>query len=100
MEYKNVLGVSGNVRVVTMGIKLDEEHPIVNKPPPKIGDQNLEIYSDLGLTKNEIYMLKKRCHITLTRLLFILDKILLLCISNADVDKDFRSCKIKYSAII
>lgn len=59
MEHKNVLGVSGNVRVVTTGIKLDEEHPIVNKPPPKIGDQNLEIYSDLGLTKNEIYMLQK-----------------------------------------
>lgn len=59
IEYKNVPGVNRNVRVVTTGIKLDEEHPIVNKPPPKIGEQNIEVYSDLGLSKIEIDMLQK-----------------------------------------
>ncbi|MEC8182895.1 MAG: CoA transferase, partial [Pseudomonadota bacterium] len=42
-------GVDQDIQVVRTGVKLDGAAPAVDSPPPVLGQDNAEIYGDLGL---------------------------------------------------
>ncbi|PLW75988.1 CaiB/BaiF CoA transferase family protein [Cohaesibacter celericrescens] len=57
--FANVPGVGRDIEVVTTGIKLDGEALHVDTPPPELGQDNAEIWTELGLSSDELARLKK-----------------------------------------
>lgn len=57
--YKNVPGVDRDIQVATTGIKLDGEALNVDAPPPTLGQDNMAIWSELGLAPEELIRLQK-----------------------------------------
>jgi len=53
-HYPNVPGVGRDIDVVTTGVKVDGAAIHVKDPPPTLGQHNAEIWSDLGLTDDDI----------------------------------------------
>ncbi|WP_171101208.1 MULTISPECIES: CaiB/BaiF CoA-transferase family protein [unclassified Ruegeria] len=58
-QFENVPGVGRDIQVATTGIKLDGSAPTVDAPPPTLGQHNTEIWSELGLTPDDIEKLAK-----------------------------------------
>ena len=58
-QYKDVPGVERDIQLATTGIKIDGSAPTVTSPPPTLGEHNDEIWSELGLSKDDIDKLKK-----------------------------------------
>ncbi|MGR3344212.1 MAG: CaiB/BaiF CoA transferase family protein [Paracoccaceae bacterium] len=58
-EYKNVPGVGRDIRVATTGIKVNGEALTVATPPPELGQNNLSVWGELGLSAEEIEELRK-----------------------------------------
>ena len=48
-RFENVPGAGRDIRVATTGIKLDGSAPVVDAPPPPLGDHNAEIWGALGV---------------------------------------------------
>ncbi len=58
-QFENVPGVGRDIQVATTGIKLDGSAPTVDAPPPTLGQHNSEIWSELGLSPEDIEKLAK-----------------------------------------
>ena len=58
-QFEDVPGVGRDIQVATTGIKLDGSAPTVDAPPPTLGQHNTEIWSELGLTPDDIEKLAK-----------------------------------------
>ena len=58
-QFENVPGVGRDIQVATTGIKLDGSAPTVDAPPPTLGQHNTEIWSELGLSPEDIERLAK-----------------------------------------
>lgn len=58
-SYSDVPGVGRDIRVATTGIKLDGASPTVDTPPPVLGEHNDMIWTELGLSLEELEDLKK-----------------------------------------
>ena len=58
-SYENVPGVGRDIQVVTTGIKVNGQAPRVATPPPTLGQHNAEVWTELGLSMEEIEELKK-----------------------------------------
>lgn len=57
--YEDVPGVDRDVTVATTGIKLDGRAPTVENPPPRLGVDNEAVWGELGLSLDELELLKK-----------------------------------------
>lgn len=53
-RYADVPGVGREVRLAATGFKLDGETPGVADPPPRLGQDNREVWGALGLSDDEI----------------------------------------------
>ena len=58
-DYQDVPGVGRDIRLVRTGVKLDGTAPAVDAPPPELGQDNQDIYAELGLTPDAIEKLKQ-----------------------------------------
>ncbi|MEM7777917.1 MAG: CoA transferase [Pseudomonadota bacterium] len=58
-EFSSVPGADRDVRVVRTGVKIDGTAPEVDTPPPELGQDNVAVYGELGLTREEIMRLKE-----------------------------------------
>ena len=58
-QFENVPGVGRDIQVATTGIKLDCSAPTVDAPPPTLGQHNSQIWSELGLSPEDIEKLAK-----------------------------------------
>ena len=58
-QFENVPGVGRDIQVATTGIKLDGSAPTVDAPPPTLGQHNSQIWSELGLSPEDIDKLAK-----------------------------------------
>lgn len=58
-SYKEVPDVDRDIEVVTTGVKIDGRAPHLETPPPQLGQDNQAIWQDLGLSLDEIDMLKE-----------------------------------------
>ncbi|WP_171179521.1 CaiB/BaiF CoA-transferase family protein [Ruegeria sp. HKCCD8929] len=58
-SYSDVPGVGRDIWVATTGIKLDGASPTVDTPPPVLGEHNDMIWTELGLSLEELDELKK-----------------------------------------
>ncbi|MEM9029725.1 MAG: CoA transferase [Pseudomonadota bacterium] len=58
-EFPSVPGADRDVRVVRTGVKIDGTAPEVDTPPPELGQDNVAVYGELGLTREEIMRLKE-----------------------------------------
>ncbi|MEP0940121.1 MAG: CoA transferase [Rhizobiaceae bacterium] len=59
-KFEDVPGVDRDVQLVRTGVKLDGEAPAVDTPPPELGQDNQTVWSQLGLTTDEIAELKSK----------------------------------------
>lgn len=57
-RYENVPGVGRDVVIATTGVKIDGEAPALADPPPRLGEHNDEVWSELGLDESEIAALR------------------------------------------
>ena len=48
-----------DITVLRTGVKVDGKAPAVANPPPELGQDNDEIYGELGLSSAEISALKE-----------------------------------------
>lgn len=53
-QFENVPGVGRDIQVATTGIKLNGSAPTVDGPPPMLGEHNAEIWSELGLSPDDL----------------------------------------------
>lgn len=58
-DHRNVPGLARDIQLVTTGIKMDGTAQTVPSPPPTLGAHNDEIWTELGLSKDDIDRLKK-----------------------------------------
>lgn len=58
-EFKNVPGVGEDIKVVTTGIKIDGESPLVETPPPLLGEHNDEVWGKLGVSRERLEALRE-----------------------------------------
>jgi formyl-CoA transferase len=58
-QFDDVPGVGRGIQVATTGIKLDGSAPAVDTPPPTLGQHNREIWSELGLSPEDLEDLAK-----------------------------------------
>ena len=58
-DYKNVPGVGRDIRMATTGIRVNGEALTVGTPPPELGQNNLSVWGELGLSAEEIEELRK-----------------------------------------
>ena len=56
--FDDVPGVGRDVSITTTGLKLDGEAPNVETPPPLLGEHNLQIWSELGLSEEDLIDLR------------------------------------------
>lgn len=57
--YADASGVRRDIQVVTTGVKLDGTAPVVDAPPPQLGQDNFDIWGSLGLSEADIIALKE-----------------------------------------
>ncbi|MFK8081611.1 MAG: CaiB/BaiF CoA transferase family protein [Granulosicoccus sp.] len=57
-RFDDVPGVGRDIEVVSTGLKINGKPPTVSSPPPELGQNNTEIFSELGLSADEIQQLK------------------------------------------
>lgn len=57
-RYENVAGVGRDIQIATTGVKLDGKAPSVEAPPPRLGQDNAEVWSELGVTPQELDALR------------------------------------------
>lgn len=57
--FEDVPGVGRDIQVVTTGIKMDGKAPVVDTPPPVLGEHNNGIWSELGLSAEDLKALKE-----------------------------------------
>jgi formyl-CoA transferase len=57
-DFENVEGVDREIRVVRTGFKLSGQAPRVDRPPPRLGAHNREIYGELGVSSEELQRLE------------------------------------------
>ncbi|MEM7444753.1 MAG: CoA transferase [Pseudomonadota bacterium] len=57
--FPDVPGVGRDVTAIRTGIKIDGEPPQVNTPPPELGQDNQEIYGELGIEPDELAQMEK-----------------------------------------
>jgi len=57
-HFAAVPGVGRDIALLRTGIKLDGEAPAVDSPPPRLGQHNDEIWSELGLSPADIEALR------------------------------------------
>ncbi len=57
-RFSDVSGVRRDIQIATTGIKLNGEAPNVTTPPPALGVHNDDIWSSLGVSKDELAALK------------------------------------------
>jgi formyl-CoA transferase len=58
-DFEDVEGVGRDIRVVRTGFKLSGQAPRVDRPPPRLGAHNREIYGELGLGAAELQRLER-----------------------------------------
>ena len=58
-RFPNAPGVGRDITVATTGIKLDGQALSVDTPPPTLGEHNDTVWTDLGLTPEELDALKQ-----------------------------------------
>jgi len=58
-EFHNVPGVDRDIQVATTGIKLNGNALTTEAPPPQLGEHNLQIWGDLGLSEDDLKILEK-----------------------------------------
>ncbi len=58
-QFENVPGVGRDIEVVSAGFKLDGEAPRVDAPPPVLGQDEEAIWGALGLTADDLDMLRE-----------------------------------------
>jgi len=56
--FEDVPGVGTDITVLRTGVKLDGAPPSVEAPPPELGQDNAEIFGDLGIDAAELERLK------------------------------------------
>ncbi|MEM7469715.1 MAG: CoA transferase [Pseudomonadota bacterium] len=59
-EFDTVPGVGRSIQTVTTGAKLDGDAPSVDQPPPQLGQDNVAIWGELGLSPEEIADMEKK----------------------------------------
>ena len=59
-HFADVPGVGRDIDVVRTGIKLDGEAPSVDRPPPELGQDNDDVWNEVGLSQDDIERLKSR----------------------------------------
>jgi formyl-CoA transferase len=57
-DFENVEGVDREIRVVRTGFKLSGQAPRVDRPPPRLGAHNREVYGELGVSSEELQRLE------------------------------------------
>ncbi|WP_372571241.1 CaiB/BaiF CoA transferase family protein [Ruegeria jejuensis] len=57
--FENVPGVERDIQVATTGIKIDGSAPVVDTPPPLLGEHNAQIWGELGVSGEALDALKK-----------------------------------------
>lgn len=57
-NFSDVPGVGRDIQLATTGIKLDGDAPVVETPPPVLGEHNNEIWTEVGLSSEELEELK------------------------------------------
>lgn len=57
--FANVPGVDRDITVVTTGIRVDGSTQTVDAPPPRLGEHTEEVWSQLGLSAQDIEALRK-----------------------------------------
>jgi formyl-CoA transferase len=58
-EYTDVPGVGRSIKVATTGIKLDGTAPALDAPPPRLGQDNADIWGSVGYGRQELERLEK-----------------------------------------
>jgi len=58
-EFHNVPGVDRDIQVATTGIKLNGNAPTTDAPPPMLGEHNLQVWGELGLSEDDLKSLKE-----------------------------------------
>ncbi len=58
-RFADAPGVGRDIQIATTGMKLDGTAPSVDTAPPKLGEHNEEIWSQLGLSSDDIEELKR-----------------------------------------
>ena len=59
-HFADVPGVGRDIDVVRTGIKIDGEAPSVDRPPPELGQDNDDVWNEVGLSQDDIERLKSR----------------------------------------
>ena len=57
--FEAVPGVDRDVQLLRTGIKLDGQAPAVDLPPPELGQDNLAVFAELGLSADDVARLKQ-----------------------------------------
>jgi formyl-CoA transferase len=57
-DFEDVEGVDREIRVVRTGFKLSGQAPRVDRPPPRLGAHNREVYGELGVSSEELQRLE------------------------------------------
>ncbi|MEL6235485.1 MAG: CoA transferase [Pseudomonadota bacterium] len=57
-RFADVPGVGRDIALVTTGIKLDGQAPGVDRPPPRLGQDEAEVWGALGLSPDDIARLR------------------------------------------
>jgi crotonobetainyl-CoA:carnitine CoA-transferase CaiB-like acyl-CoA transferase len=58
-SFEAVPGVDRDVQLLRTGIKLDGQAPAVDQPPPELGQDNLAVFTELGLSAKDVARLKQ-----------------------------------------
>jgi crotonobetainyl-CoA:carnitine CoA-transferase CaiB-like acyl-CoA transferase len=58
-DFADVRGVDRDIAVLRTGVKVDGAHPGVDRPPPRLGEHNVEVYGEIGISAQEVARLKE-----------------------------------------
>lgn len=58
-EFAAPPGVKRDITVLRTGVKVDGAPPSVDAPPPRLGEHNVEIYGEIGVSAEEVARLKE-----------------------------------------
>lgn len=58
-EFTQVPGADRDIQVVSTGIKLDGKAPVAATPPPRLGQDNENVWAELGLSSEDLRQLKE-----------------------------------------